>query len=95
MKKLLKWGLVFLIITVPLLFVSYLFLPDPVEFAKNNPKETSFIKMRIEQSKEKGLVFSYKQKYININRISQYLLDAVRISEDAGFYQHLEGRGEL
>ncbi len=63
-------------------------MPEPSVFIEKNPDKTAFMEMRVRKAMERDKIVILKQRFINYYEISQYLKDAVRISEDASFFQH-------
>jgi monofunctional glycosyltransferase len=88
MLKILKWLLLIFIILVLMLAGAYFFTPEPKIFKSNNPKKTAFMQMRINQAKARGRSLRISQRYVNYSKISKHLKNAVRISEDGGFFFH-------
>jgi monofunctional biosynthetic peptidoglycan transglycosylase len=88
-RKIIKW----LIIGVPAVIMLYLAivyfnLPD-VEYLKTkNPKTTAMIEARLAQAAEQKKRLKIRQQWVRFKNIPDLLKKAVRISEDAGFYQH-------
>ncbi|MCK5100600.1 MAG: monofunctional biosynthetic peptidoglycan transglycosylase [Desulfobacteraceae bacterium] len=67
---------------------GYLLTPEPQEFKIKNPAITAFMTMRIDAAKAKGQTLFISHRYVRYSKISQDLKDAVRISEDGGFFYH-------
>ncbi len=67
---------------------GYFITPEPGSLSVNNPGKTAFMKMRIDAAKAKGINLSIIHRYVKYSYISQDLKDAVRISEDGGFFYH-------
>jgi len=74
-----------------LLFITlylWLSLPD-VSFLKNeNPKITALMQQRIDEAAEKKQKFRIRQRWVTYDNIPKQLKNAIRISEDAGFFWH-------
>jgi monofunctional biosynthetic peptidoglycan transglycosylase len=66
----------------------YLTLPDVRPLAKENPKTTAFMDLRIEEAREEGRKFSIRQQWVPYSRISPMLKRAVIVTEDAAFFDH-------
>ena len=66
----------------------YLTLPDVRSLAKENPKTTAFMELRIAEAKEQGRKFSIRQQWIPYSRVSPFLRRAVIVTEDAAFFDH-------
>ncbi|MCP3953376.1 MAG: monofunctional biosynthetic peptidoglycan transglycosylase [Desulfobacterales bacterium] len=88
MLKVIKWLLFFILISVVAIVMAYVLTPEPREYKIKNPKKTAFMEMRINAAKKKGKTLYISHRYIKYSRISQDLKDAVRISEDGGFFWH-------
>lgn len=88
-KRTLKWSslLIFLIVIFYCIY-SYRRLPD-VEYLRNkNPETTALIELRKAQAEKEGKPLTIKQRWVSFRQIPKLLRQAVRITEDAGFYQH-------
>ena len=66
----------------------YLTLPDVRPLAKENPKTTAFMELRIEEAQDQGRKFAIRQQWVSYNRISPMLKRAVIVTEDAAFFDH-------
>jgi monofunctional biosynthetic peptidoglycan transglycosylase len=81
------------ILTVAVLCISfflfiYLNLPD-VAYLKNiNPKITALMQLRKEQTEAQDEKYYIRQNWVSFQTIPDLLKKAVRISEDASFYEH-------
>ena len=71
------WGLLF-----------YLSLPNVDYLKKKNPKTTALMELRKAQAKDKGKRYRIRQRWVRFSRIPRLFKQAVRITEDASFYQH-------
>ncbi len=67
---------------------GYFITPEPGSLSTKNPGKTAFMKMRIDAAKIKGANLFIAHQYVKYAYISQDLKDAVRISEDGGFFYH-------
>ncbi len=66
----------------------YLGLPDVTVLQTQNPRTTALILQRYRQAQDKGKDLNIRQQWVSFERIPKLLKDTIRISEDAGFYQH-------
>ena len=66
----------------------YLTLPDVRPLAKENPKTTAFMQLRIEEARDAGRKFAIRHQWVPYGRISPYLKRAVIVTEDASFFDH-------
>ena len=66
----------------------YLTLPDVRPLAKENPKTTAFMQLRIEEAQDAGRKFSIRHQWVPYSRISPLLKRAVIVTEDAAFFDH-------
>ena len=66
----------------------YLTLPDVRPLAKENPRTTAFMELRIEEARQAGRKFAIRQQWVPYSRISPYLKRAVIVTEDAAFFDH-------
>jgi monofunctional biosynthetic peptidoglycan transglycosylase len=63
-------------------------LPDVSIYKRQNPDRTAFMRLAEERAREEGQPFSLSYTFVPLDRISTYLVHAVLLSEDAGFYGH-------
>jgi len=66
----------------------YLTLPDVRVLAKENPKTTAFMQLRIEEAEDEDRRFAIRHRWVPYGRISQNLKRAVVVTEDAAFFDH-------
>jgi len=66
----------------------YLTLPDVRYLAKENPKTTAFMELRIDEAHAEGRKFSIRHQWVPYSRISPFLKRAVIVTEDAAFFDH-------
>ena len=66
----------------------YLTLPDVRYLAKENPKTTAFMELRIDEARAEGRKFSIRHQWVPYSRISPFLKRAVIVTEDAAFFDH-------
>jgi monofunctional biosynthetic peptidoglycan transglycosylase len=66
----------------------YLTLPDVRSLAKENPKTTAFMELRIAEARADGRKFSIRQQWVPYSRVSPFLRRAVIATEDAAFFDH-------
>jgi monofunctional biosynthetic peptidoglycan transglycosylase len=66
----------------------YLTLPDVRVLAKENPKTTAFMQLRIREAEDEGLKFAIRHRWVPYGQISQHLKRAVVVTEDAAFFDH-------
>jgi monofunctional glycosyltransferase len=66
----------------------YLTLPDVRPLARENPKTTAFMELRIDEARDAGRKFAIRQQWVPYSRISPYLKRAVIVTEDASFFDH-------
>lgn len=80
-------------ITVVVLCMSfllsiYLNLPDVTYLKYKNPQTTALMQLRKEQTEARGKKYHIRQNWVGFQTIPDLLKKAVRISEDASFYEH-------
>lgn len=63
-------------------------LPNPAELQTKAPDYTALMTLRIEQAKDEGRRFKVRKRWVPLRQIAPLLRDAVRVSEDASFYDH-------
>lgn len=66
----------------------YLSLPTVAYLANKNPETTALIQARLEESSQNNKKLRIHQTWVSFNQIPDMLKITIRISEDAGFYQH-------
>ena len=66
----------------------YFTLPDVAWLKNKNTVRTALMEQRIAEAKEAGRKYKIRQKWVAFKKIPKLLKQAVRISEDASFYQH-------
>jgi monofunctional glycosyltransferase len=71
-------------------FASYEYasLPSAEPLLKQNPKTTALIEQRAEEAREAGQKPRRRQSWVGLSGVSKHAIDAVLLSEDAGFYLH-------
>jgi monofunctional glycosyltransferase len=69
-------------------FSIYATLPDVRPLARRNPETTAFIELRAREAAGRGQQPKRLQRWVPYARISPHLTTAVRVTEDAGFFQH-------
>lgn len=74
-----------LVITVGAIYIS---LPGVEHLKGKNPGTTAFIDYRKAQAKRQGKELVIRQEWISFKKFPKLLKEAVRLSEDAGFYGH-------
>jgi len=85
-KSLLPWWLIALFFGGTAYYV--LSLPNPAELQRTTPDYTALMLLRMEQAKEAGRKFKIRKRFVPLKQISPLLKEAVRVSEDASFYDH-------
>jgi monofunctional biosynthetic peptidoglycan transglycosylase len=66
----------------------YLTLPDVRHLARENPKTTAFMELRIDEARDAGRKFSIRHQWVPYGRVSPNLRRAVIVTEDAAFFDH-------
>jgi monofunctional biosynthetic peptidoglycan transglycosylase len=79
-------GVILIFLTFTCTF--FISLPKVSHLAKENPTTTAIIEQRKREAKQKGKKLIIQQKWVKFEFIPKILKDTVRVSEDAGFYQH-------
>jgi len=82
-----------LIIGVPALLAGaglliYLSLPDVSDLETNNPRTTALMLQRFREAKNSQTDLVLRQQWVSFDEIPQLFRDTIRVTEDAGFYQH-------
>jgi monofunctional biosynthetic peptidoglycan transglycosylase len=89
LKKILLWAAVglFGIVAGTALFI-YLGLPDVTDLKTKNPETTALMRQRYRAAQNAKKKFVFRQQWVSFEKIPKLLKNAVRVTEDAGFYQH-------
>lgn len=66
----------------------YLALPDVSYLKDKNPETTALIELRKEQALEKSKKLRIRQNWVGFSAIPELFKKTIRITEDAGFYDH-------
>lgn len=66
----------------------YLTLPDVRPLRTTDPTETAFMRLRAAEAVRDGRKLRMVQRWVNYDRMSPLLTRAVRLAEDAAFWQH-------
>lgn len=67
---------------------EYVTLPEVGDLAKKNPATTALMDQRAAEAKAKGQRARKQQRWVPLDQIAKVAIDAVLLSEDAGFFQH-------
>ncbi|MGD9239546.1 MAG: monofunctional biosynthetic peptidoglycan transglycosylase [Desulfobacterales bacterium] len=81
-------GIVILSFLVVAGFYFYLGLPDVSGLTAKNPRTTALMVQRYREAKKTDATFRIRKQWIDFEAIPKLLRDTVRVTEDAGFYQH-------
>lgn len=66
----------------------WLTLPDVSTLRTGNPASTSLMRLRETQARTAGRAYRLRQEWVPFDRIPRLLGTAVRVAEDASFYDH-------
>ena len=66
----------------------YLSLPNVSYLRTQNPRSTALIEQRQREAQQAGKEFKIRQIWIGFDAIPELLKEAVRVAEDARFYEH-------
>jgi monofunctional glycosyltransferase len=66
----------------------YLSLPNVSHLKSQNPKATALIEQRQREAQRAGREFKVRQTWVGFDGIPALLKEAVRLAEDARFYEH-------
>ena len=84
-----KWLLIGILLVVLIMgFYIYLSLPDVRELQTKTPASTALIEYRTRQAQQSNENIDIRQNWVDFDAIPKLLKNAIRISEDAAFYQH-------
>lgn len=76
------------VLCISFFFSIYMSLPDVTYLKNNNPNITALMQLRKNQTKAQGKKYNIRQNWVSFQIIPDLLKKAVRISEDASFYEH-------
>lgn len=88
MAKKIIYFFIFIILFFTVDIGRYAFYPNVSDLIKTNPIPTAFMQYRMDQWVDEGKQKQLTQKWVNFNQISPYLVKAVLISEDDGFWKN-------
>ena len=82
-----------MVIGVPAFLVGgtlliYLGLPDVSDLMTNNPRTTALMLQRFREAKQSQANLIIRQRWVSFDEIPTLFKDTIRVTEDAGFYQH-------
>lgn len=77
-----------LLLAVGAFLAIALSLPDVKSLKTQNPKTTALIDQRLREARRDGAPFKRRQVWVSFESIPELLKDAVRVAEDARFYEH-------
>jgi monofunctional biosynthetic peptidoglycan transglycosylase len=66
----------------------YLTLPDVRVLARENPKTTAFMALRVQEAANQRRPFTIRHRWVPYGQISPHLKRAVIVAEDAAFFDH-------
>ena len=72
------------------LYIAYVYLtlPDVRSLARENPRTTAFMELRVREAEEAGRPFAIRQRWVPYAQIANTLRRAVLVAEDAAFFEH-------
>ena len=72
------------------LYIAYVYLtlPDVRSLARENPRTTAFMELRVREAEESGRPFAIRQRWVPYAQIANTLRRAVLVAEDAAFFEH-------
>jgi monofunctional biosynthetic peptidoglycan transglycosylase len=88
MFKTIKTILLFVLLFFTIDIGRFVVYPDVSKLIKTNPIPTAFMEYRMEQWADEGKNKQISQKWVSFKQISPYLVKAVLISEDDGFWKN-------
>ena len=75
-------------IAVAVLAYIWTTLPDVRPLKTKNPSTTAFMQLRAHEAAEAGRKLRFSHRWVRYDRVSPNLTLAVRVTEDAAFFQH-------
>jgi len=66
----------------------YFGLPDVGDLMTNNPRTTALMLQRFREAKQSQTNLVIRQRWVSFDEIPTLFKDTIRVTEDAGFYQH-------
>jgi len=93
MQPVIKKIVIWMVIGVPAFLFSgalliYLSLPDVSNLITNNPRTTALMLQRYREAKMSQKDLIIRQQWVSFDKIPKLFKDTIRVTEDAGFYQH-------
>jgi monofunctional biosynthetic peptidoglycan transglycosylase len=85
-RQWLPWAASATLIAVTIGYVAA--LPNPAELVRTTPDYTALMLLRIEEAKDAGKKYKVRKRWVSLRSISPLLREAIRVSEDAEFYDH-------
>jgi monofunctional biosynthetic peptidoglycan transglycosylase len=86
--KIFKTLILFSIIYFTIDIGRYIFYPNLSKLESSHLKYTSFMKYRINESKEKGENLNIQQEWVQLEKVSPYIVKGLLIAEDDKFWDH-------
>lgn len=80
--------LLLFIVSVGVIILYLILVPDISRLKKESPKKTSFMEYREKEWQRKGKSYRINQVWVPLSSISPYLIKAVLIGEDDKFWSH-------
>jgi monofunctional biosynthetic peptidoglycan transglycosylase len=80
--------LAFFVLLAAIIGGAWVQLPDPATVRTQNPRTNALIEQRRAEAAALGRRFRPSQRWVSLDAISPRLVQAVLVSEDAGFYMH-------
>lgn len=88
-KKIILWIAVGIpVVTVGTAILIYSSLPDVTELRTRNPRSTALMLQRYRTAQNAKKKFIFQQQWVAFEKIPKLLKNTIRVTEDAGFYQH-------
>jgi monofunctional biosynthetic peptidoglycan transglycosylase len=78
----------FLAISIGLITLYFISVPEISMLKKSNPKKTSLMEYREKEWKRRSKQYEIRQIWVPLSSISPYVIKAVLIAEDDKFYRH-------
>jgi monofunctional biosynthetic peptidoglycan transglycosylase len=88
MRRLLRFSLAAAAIGFGMVVNTWATLPNVRALVHQAPESTAFMRMREAQAKDDGKTLARRHRWVSYDRISPNLKNAVRVAEDAAFWQH-------
>lgn len=87
-RRPLSWAIAAVVLLVVAPALLWLTAPDGSEYAEAWPERTAYMELRLRQADDEGRELAIRYRPVPLGRVPEPVRRAIRVSEDAAFYQH-------